>query len=101
MVNTIRGKVSNYFQSLAQLLHLNLKRVFYTIILILALVPLAYVLFLMLNAAKEGLSITGVMKERPTIAILSIVAGLDVMCGYSLWMIREQVLADRRLYQMI
>lgn len=23
------------------------------------------------------------------------------MCGYSLWMIREQVLADRRLYQMI
>ena len=101
MVNTIRGKVSNYFQSLAQLLHLNLKRVFYTIILILALVPLAYVLFLMLNAAKEGLSITGVMKERPTIAILSIVAGLDVMCGYSLWMIREQVLADRLLYQMI
>lgn len=55
----------------------------------------------MLNAAKEGLSKSGVMKERPVIAILSIVAGLDVMCGYSLWMKCEQVLADRRLYQMI
>ena len=101
MVNTIRGKVSNYFQSLAQILHLNLKRTFYTIILILALVPLAYALFLMLNATKEGLSLTDIMRQRPTIAILSIVAGLDIMCGYSLWMIREQVLADRRLYRII
>ena len=95
MVNTIRGKVSNYFQSLAQILHLNLKRTFYTIILILALVPLAYALFLMLNATKEGLSLTDIMRQRPTIA------SLDIMCGYSLWMIREQVLADRRLYRII
>lgn len=41
------------------------------------------------------------LKERPTMLILSIVLGLDVLAGYLLWMIREQVLADRRLYVMI
>ncbi|KAB1964925.1 hypothetical protein [Lacticaseibacillus paracasei] len=101
MVNTVKERVSNYFQSFAEMLHLNLKRIFYGIILILSLVPLAYALFLMLNAAKEGLSVMGVMQQRPTIAILSIVAGLDIMSGYSLWMARKRVLSNRRLYQLV
>lgn len=101
MVNTITGKVSNYFQRLAQLYDLNLKRVFYTIILIPSPFPLAYVLFLNVKRRKLGLSITGVMKLRPTIRILSTLRGLDVMTGYSLWMIREQVLALVRLYHLI
>jgi hypothetical protein len=40
-------------------------------------------------------------QQRPTIAILSIVAGLDVMSGYSLWMARKRVLSNRRLYQLV
>ncbi|WP_252181565.1 hypothetical protein [Lacticaseibacillus zeae] len=41
------------------------------------------------------------MRERPTIAILSIVAGLDVISGYSMWMGQREILANRRLYLIV
>ncbi|KRL44733.1 hypothetical protein [Lacticaseibacillus manihotivorans] len=101
METTIKQKASGYLHELARFLHLDQRRLFYGVVAVLMLLPVAFLAFLAVNATMESMSIIAVLKAKPLIAALSIIAGLDMLVGYTLWMARQDILADRTTFRWV
>ena len=75
METTIKQKASGYLHELARFLHLDQRRLFYGVVAVLMLLPVAFLAFLAVNATMESMSIIAVLQAKPLIAALSIIAG--------------------------
>ena len=71
MDTTIKQKASGYLHELARFLHLDQRRLFYGVVAVLMLLPVAFLAF------------------------------LDMLVGYTLWMARQDILADRTTFRWI
>lgn len=98
---TSNNKKKSLSQKLNSFFRLDYKKSFYGVIIILLVTPIAYALFLMWNASLQKLGVVALMKQQPLVAVMTIVACLDIISGYSLWMIRTDVLSNRSSYRII
>lgn len=101
METTIKQKSSGYLHDMARFLHLDQRRLFYGVVAVLMLLPVAFLAFLAVNATMESMGIIAVLKAKPLTAALSIIAGLDMLVGYTLWMARNEILADRTTFRWV
>ena len=101
MTNVRDLNIGHLLRNLLRFIHLNLKTSFNSVMVILVGSPIVYGLFLYMNAATSSMSVTKVMEKSPYIGIMTIVAFLDLIIGYSLWMHREDILQDRVTFRMI
>lgn len=101
MMMTMRSKAGEIWQQIKEMLHLNPKRAFYGVIVILGFSPVAFFAFLAMNANIQSLSIVQEMQHEPYIAILTLVAFLDIIVAYVLWMARHDILNSRRDYRLV
>jgi hypothetical protein len=82
-----------------KMFHLNLKTSFYAVTAILVAAPVAFLAFLAMNASASSIGILDVLEKSPSVAVMAIISGLDIITGYSLWVSREKLFDNRQLFR--
>lgn len=101
MDQSMGSKTVNLLAQVAAFLHLSLKRCFYGVIGVLMVLPVAFLAFLAVNATMTSMSMIDVMAAKPLTAVLTIIAGLDLVVGYWMWMVREDVMNNRTTFRWV
>ncbi|MDC4186478.1 hypothetical protein MK904_10230 [Loigolactobacillus coryniformis] len=101
MIKVKKSKISRLTQTIISVLPLNLKKYFYGIIGVLTLVPIIFIAYLLLNANLQSMDVLTLMEKQPYIAVMVIVAGLDIITGYIMWMARADILASRQTFRLL
>lgn len=101
MITTMRNRLIELGRQIREMLHLTAHRSFYGLIAVFMGAPIAFLAFLAMNADNMGTSILSIIQSNPATAILTISALLDFMEGYSLWMLRNEVLKSARNYRAV
>ncbi|MCI1283615.1 MAG: hypothetical protein LKG24_03320 [Lacticaseibacillus songhuajiangensis] len=99
MTNVSKNKVSVFFRTLMKMFHLNLKTSFYAVTAILVAAPVAFLAFLAMNASASSIGILDVLQKSPSVAVMAIISGLDIITGYSLWVSHEKLFDNRQLFR--
>lgn len=76
-----------------------MERAFNIYILVLGLVPVAYFVLLYYSSIVLKLSLVGILRQNPLMAVMLIIVILDLIFAYTLWIKKEVFLRDRKIFQ--
>ncbi|BDZ32304.1 hypothetical protein [Lactiplantibacillus brownii] len=99
MNGTLNKKISNWIAAGFKVAHLNLVRSYQAFIAILGIIPIAYLLYILMNANQKSQTVVVALTASPYATVMLIVALLDVVCAYTLWNFRQVMLQHRRVFK--
>ncbi|WP_035457170.1 hypothetical protein [Loigolactobacillus coryniformis] len=101
MISTVTKKVFTYIQTINRALNFNAKRSFYTVLIVLGVIPFLFMAYIGLIANFNSKSIMYVLQTNPRLTVLLIIALLDLLSTYVMWMIRDSIVANRRQLRFV
>lgn len=96
MISTVTKKVFTYIQTVNRALNFNTKRSFYTVLIVLGIIPFLFMAYIGLIANFNSKSVLYVLQTNPRLTVLLIIALLDLLSAYAMWMIRDNIITDRK-----
>lgn len=93
-------KIYHGIGSLLNLLHLNLKRSYNLLALVISVSSIMYFLYAWLSASQKSLSLQLMLHKNPSLTVTAIVAGINIIVAYSLWNYRNQIMKDRNSFEI-
>jgi hypothetical protein len=77
-------------------LNFNTKRSFYTVLIVLGIIPFLFMAYIGLIANFNSKSVLYVLQTNPRLTVLLIIVLLDLLSAYVMWMIRDEIITDRK-----
>lgn len=99
-MSIVRKKLDGGIGFLLRLMRINLSRAYYSLIIIMGISPIAYFLYVLMNANQKSTSVLEILNGSPYATVMIIVSCMDIIVGYSLWNFRKQLLNNRTAFIM-
>lgn len=97
-MSIVRKHIDSGIGYILKLMRLNLNRAYYSLIIIMMVSPIAYFMYVLMNANQKSMTVLKMLNRSPYSAVMIIVACLDIIVGYSLWNFRKQLLNNRTAF---
>ncbi|MGX9224872.1 hypothetical protein ACWWTD_14825 [Lactiplantibacillus plantarum] len=98
MTGTLSKKIAHLISEGFKISHLNLKRSYTAFTAILGIIPVAYFLYLLMNANQKSQSVITTLSSSPYATVMLIVTLLDVVCAYTMWNFKKVILQHRDVF---
>ena len=98
MTGTLSKKIAHLISEGFKISHLNLKRSYTAFTAILGIIPVAYFLYLLMNANQKSQSVITTLSISPYATVMLIVTLLDVVCAYTMWNFKKVILQHRDVF---
>lgn len=99
MQSTSKKRVTTLLDHFLQNAHLDASRILRLYTWVLIVIPLLFGMLLILNAGFSHQSVQALINKGAVTSVAVIIAILDFVLGYYLWLVRKSVLTDRRSYR--
>lgn len=93
-------KICDSIGFLLNFLHLTLKRSYDLLTLMLGISSVVYFLYAGIISSQKKISIQNLSHVNPSITMILIIGGLNLIIAYSLWNFRNDVLSDHTIFEI-